>query len=642
MKRVREAAGVHGDAYELVEEIASAPSGKTYKARQRVSGSLAAVTVLSPSLLADRGRLGAIRSAVEHASRLRHPRIVPVLEFRRELDRYLVVEAFSDAEPLERVLRESGAFAMLDALRFARELADALAHAHENGIVHGRLGPEHVRLERDALRPVVSGFGIPFAASIRYSAPEQVAGGEVDARTDIFAFGLLLFELLEGRPFFAGDEEETKAILLRGDTPLLPRFSRIAPVGVPRLVARTLRRRPAARPTMARVRAEIDACLSALGGAAPAPRARAPRDVPVRRHTLVVVDEAVGEEKSERPRASGITAERVVAERLLIAAGGRPRRSRRGPYAALAGAVIVGVLLGWRLLGPRRVERPPAPPVAVAPPEVAPPEPPPAEPVQTVDVPPSPPPDEVVDEGPPAPPEEPAAPAASVDVARPPPPEEPTPAVEAPVATTDAGTMGPVAPPRIESYRPRDRDPLTLSEGAATIFSARAVSDEAQGTLAYAWFVDGKRAARGPSWRFVAPPAATASTHTVELRVSDDAGRTAVPVSWNVAVTPQISADNVRDWLERVVAAWQARDLATLRLYGIVGTADEERAVREQMPRQGHWVAIANEAIRTDGRFATVRFDLVEHDERGRSLSSSSESYALEKRADGFVALRPR
>src|SRR5205814_6343127 len=186
-----------------------------------------------------------------------------------------------------------------DALRLARQVADGLASAHDGGVIHGARCPARVLVTRDQ-RALVSGFDLGGEVPIGYAAPEQVAGAGADARSDVFALGLLLFELLEGRPFF-GDRDDAKR---DGKEPLLPRFSRIAPSGVPALVARALRRVPAARPTMAQMRDEIDACLRRLGEHVASAR-------PAVRHPTIIVDDTLADDMPDPE----VTAERRVAQR---------------------------------------------------------------------------------------------------------------------------------------------------------------------------------------------------------------------------------------------------------------------------------------------------------------------------------------
>jgi hypothetical protein len=195
--------------------------------------------------------------------------------------------------------------------------------------------------------------------------------------------------------------------------------------------------------------------------------------------------------------------------------------------------------------------------------------------------------------------------------------------------------------PRIVSHRPRGRGAITVTEGTAVTFSAQAADQNPDDRLVYAWFVDGREAARGQSWRFVAPPAAIESAHTVEIRVSDGGGLNAAPVSWRVEVTPRMSEANVRDWIGRLASAWERSDVATLRLYGVVTSEADAEAIRKRRRRTDSRVTITNESIKIEGRYATVAFDRAEF-EKGKLHSSRRESYELEKRPDGFIALRAR
>src|SRR5207247_10876368 len=121
-----------------------------------------------------------------------------------------LAEACDDAEPLDRVLREGGPLAAADAPHAARQLADTLAYTHESGAVHGALAPGTVRIRREAPpHAMLSGFATAaLGALVPYSAPEQLAGSRTDPRSDVFALGLLVFEMLLGKRFFGGGDDE--------------------------------------------------------------------------------------------------------------------------------------------------------------------------------------------------------------------------------------------------------------------------------------------------------------------------------------------------------------------------------------------------------------------------------------------------
>lgn len=698
--------------YEVLEELGASAAGTTYKVRHTLLDSIFTLTVLPDGLSQDPARLGRVQRAVRSAFELKHDHIVRLLDLGCEGDRYHLVEAFAEADTLEHALRQRRAFSAGDALQLAWQLADALAYAHERGVVHGALTPANVLVERAAVpRVLLSGFVVAAVAASEhelvpalagYTAPERLAaadGAQPDPRSDVFALGLLLFEMLEGTGFFAGKSPDAIADILRDTSgPLLPRFSRIAPSGVSAVVARAIRRAPADRQQgMTQLRRELDACLQRLDRSpgetsvavdvtpsvpAPppksvetpvqAPRAvesrgsvpksaesavrrpvtvitpRAPRPEPVdapmaeasrdeavavrpsRGRPIVVGSAAVAFDESMpnlAPEQVGMTAERIVARQLLAAAGVRPGVRRRIPVASGA-LVLVALVFGWLVFRPSK-KMPAAPTEIPAVAEVA--------PAAT-----------------------PSVVAATAKTAR----VEPSPVAAAPLAPSEDGMSEPPAvqeqvalarppvapeppmardlPPRITKSRPGKDAPVNVLEGSAVDFSVTATDGTPAGRLAYAWSLDGERVSKRPTWRFVAPPASTGTTHQVEVEVTDGAGQKA-PLSWSIAVSPRMTEANVREWLARLATAWERKDVAALRLYGIVTNDDQADEVRRWVSRHaGYHVAFREETIRAQGQYASVAVDRVDLDGAGRTISSRRESYELEKRASGFIVLRAR
>src|SRR5262245_46779229 len=222
------------ERYEVLEALGRHAAGAIYKVRHPLLDSVLVVTVLSGEFTADAERLAHVQRAARAALRLRHDHIVPVLDFGQDEGRYYLVEAFVGGTRLA-----PGPLPAVDALHVARQLADALAHAHEAGVVHGAIGSACVLVEPGTPpRAFLTGFGLVPAP---LAGPDPEAGTVIEARTDVFALGLLLYEMLEGKPFFSGSTEETAARLRDAATPLLPTFSRIVPSGVSALVARAIR-----------------------------------------------------------------------------------------------------------------------------------------------------------------------------------------------------------------------------------------------------------------------------------------------------------------------------------------------------------------------------------------------------------------
>ena len=613
--------------YELIDEIAPGGAGAAHEVRDTRGDSLVRVRLGS-----DRCVVGPdVERRVEQACRLQHDHIVPVLGLARRGSGQYVVEEPVEGERLDVLLEERRALSPVEALSIARQLADALVYAHEHGVVHGCVSPAAVVIQ-DAARPraMLAGFGST-GIILPYVAPERLKGDELEPRADVFALGLVLFEMLEGRPFFASaDEQELRALLLEQTGPLLPQFSSILPPGLSALVARMIRRKAATRSSMVRVRSEIEACLprrtaapvtrvpKAAAPAPPTPAVRTPAE-PKKRVVVRMPSPEAEEAAPERPAPAT-----VVAPRVLVRTGVAPRRT---PIAGVALIAAVLVALGWPLVravvraAPHRATMPEAAAAAAvaAVPAAA---------EQSV-----PPPVLVAEAAAPTPGER--------EV-----PAETALASAAPQDGSPAAVGGirppPNTAPQIVGYQPRRRDGLSVMEGGPVDFSVRATDQDLNETVSYAWFLDGRRVSQRPSWRFVAPLAGLATSHTVEARASDGGGLQAPRLTWHVEVTPRMTDVNVRDWLGRLAGAWERRDVSTLRLYGVVTSDAEASALRKRLAHaDGGRVMIGNETIRLQGRFARVAVNRTELDRHGRVLASQRESYELEKQPNGFIGLRP-
>jgi len=566
--------------YEAVETFTD---GVLYGVRREGAEGPLALTLLPADVAEDIGRLEAARRALPSAA---HDGLARVVDIGRDGDRTYVVEAVLGVQLVHR-LRENGALPVRDALAVAHQVAMVLAHAHAAGLVHGAVAPTTIWVDPDG-RAILAGLvaGAARVDDVCYLAPERLAGGAPDPLGDVFALGLVLYEMVEGRAFLDGPPESIRERLLETKGPLLPRFSRIPPAGFAGLVARMIRRRASERPSAAAVREEIARCLGRLtasGGAAE-----------------VVIQAELGPQVDD-DEGSTVPAPRTRRGSRSLSTFWRS--AFMAETALLAAAVFALAWIALRDGGPPE-------PVAVA---VA----------------------------PPPPVAEPAAQAPQAPLAAAAPVADDVPlaenAVPAPVAPS---APAPKHGPRIVSRRPRVAAPVDVTEGAAIEFSVRAEDPDDGDVVTYAWRVDGRTVGRGARFRFVAPSAATTTTHAVEVTAVDRAGARTRPISWDVAVAPRMSEANVRDWLQRYASAWQHGDVATLRLYGIV-TDDAASAALRQRVRRAHdrRVAITNESIRTSGRYAEVAFDRVELDAE-KPVESAHESLFLEKRADGFVALR--
>jgi hypothetical protein len=279
------------DRYALLEEVASGGLGAVWRARDEVLGRSVAVKILHDRLAHDPDVLERFRLEAVAAARLSHPNVVRV--FDTGVDDgvcFIVMELFSGETLDDRIA--SGPLPPAEAAAVLRGVLQGLAHAHRQGIIHRDVKPANVLIDRSGLVKVTD-FGIAKAAfatsdltttgdllgTARYLAPEQVAGGTIDHRADLYAAGVVLYEALTGRPPFDGDTHIAVATQRLTTDPPPPGALR---PGIPRALEaatmRALARDPEERfQTAEEMNAALDRASPRPGTGRSAPRAEEPR-----------------------------------------------------------------------------------------------------------------------------------------------------------------------------------------------------------------------------------------------------------------------------------------------------------------------------------------------------------------------------
>lgn len=204
-----------GDRYQLERELGRGGMAVVYLARDLRHERPVALKVILPAA----GGMGADRfhREIRITAALQHPNILPVFDSGRAAGHSWYAMPFVAGESLRRRLEREGVLPLEEALSLAREVADALAYAHAQGVVHRDVKPENILLSGGhaliadfgvarVLGPVEAGLTVAGAAvgSPAYMSPEQVAGEPADGRADVYALGCVLFEMLAGRSPFAG------------------------------------------------------------------------------------------------------------------------------------------------------------------------------------------------------------------------------------------------------------------------------------------------------------------------------------------------------------------------------------------------------------------------------------------------------
>jgi serine/threonine-protein kinase len=262
--------------YRLEARLATGGMGEVYKATHVELGRTLALKVMRPELSGDASFVERFRREAMTASRLGHPHIVDIIDSgRSESGQFYFVMEFLEGEPLSALLAR-GPVPLPVALEVVAQVAEALDVAHRAGVVHRDLKPDNVIVLQRGGKPFVKLVDFGIAKSVlpaadqkqtthgvilgtpQYMAPEQAAGVAVDARADVYALGLIVFELLTGKPPLTG---ETAALVMAAHinqkAPALPAEF---PQGLRTLVAAMLAKRPGERPaSMAAVREALAA-----------------------------------------------------------------------------------------------------------------------------------------------------------------------------------------------------------------------------------------------------------------------------------------------------------------------------------------------------------------------------------------------
>jgi eukaryotic-like serine/threonine-protein kinase len=277
--------------YEVLDRLGSGGMGEIYRASDSRLGREVALKVLPQEVTTD--PLVAARFAQEarSASALNHPNIVTIYDIGKEGEVNFIAMELVDGRTLRELLRD-GPLAQSRAVQLAVQLADGLTAAHERGVIHRDIKPENLMVTPEWQLKILD-FGLakalgPISAdpttlrvsdsptspgsvlgTVGYMSPEQVRGRLADARSDLFALGCVLYEMLVGRRAFkAASPVETMAAILNREPDLSP-SGRELPPELTRLIQRCLEKDPHARPRSARAVAEELRAVSSSPGSAP-------------------------------------------------------------------------------------------------------------------------------------------------------------------------------------------------------------------------------------------------------------------------------------------------------------------------------------------------------------------------------------
>lgn len=253
--------------YEVTRLIGEGGMGKVYEASERLTRRKVALKILRPQLARDDDAKRLFLNEMQILAHLEHPRVIRSLAAFEAEDELVMVLEYLEGRTLREELLAKGAFPWQTAVEFAAQIADGLGAAHGQvpPIIHRDLKPENIMLTGvDAEQPAVKvmDFGIAKVAmaakatntqsvgTLQYMSPEQIDAVAIDARSDLYALGLVMYEMLCGKPpFSSASPRELLNMQCTAPPPPLPdAVRREVPAGVESLVMQLLEKSPDARP----------------------------------------------------------------------------------------------------------------------------------------------------------------------------------------------------------------------------------------------------------------------------------------------------------------------------------------------------------------------------------------------------------
>lgn len=269
----------YGGRYEVIEPVGAGGMADVYRARDELLGREVALKVLSERFAHDRSFVERFRREARAAANLSHPNIVSLYDYGAEGNTYFIVMEFIEGRPLSDIISSEGPLLPERAAEIASDVADALQRAHSAGLVHRDIKPGNIMVTTNG-QTKVTDFGIVRAlggdaeqtmtqagmviGTAAYLSPEQAQGEAIDARSDVYSLGCVLFEMLTGRPPFTGETPLSIAYKHVREQPQRPSsLNPDVPAALDAITLKALAKRPDDRFSSAKeMKADLDRFLS--------------------------------------------------------------------------------------------------------------------------------------------------------------------------------------------------------------------------------------------------------------------------------------------------------------------------------------------------------------------------------------------
>ena len=249
--------------YEILEVIGTGGMAVVYKARCHRLNRLVAIKILKDDYLEDEEFRRRFHSESQAVAMLSHPNIVSIYDVSTSITADYIVMELIDGITLKQYMEKKGVLNWKETLHFAIQIAKALEHAHSKGIVHRDINPHNVMVLKNGSVKVTD-FGIArmmskgntltkeALGSVHYISPEQAKGGRVDSRSDIYSLGVVMYEMMSGRPPYDGESPVAVAIQhINGGAAMPSTLNPNIPGGLEQIIMRAMAHEPSERYTSA-------------------------------------------------------------------------------------------------------------------------------------------------------------------------------------------------------------------------------------------------------------------------------------------------------------------------------------------------------------------------------------------------------
>jgi len=270
---------VFAGRYEIIEELGAGGMGRVYRAFDKQLDEEVALKLIKPEIAAEKKTVERFRNEIKIARKITHKNVCRTHDLHEEGKRLYLTMEYVRGEDLKGLIKRTRALTIGTSVALARQVAEGLGEAHKQGIVHRDLKPGNIMIDKEGQAKImdfgiarsVHGGGITGEGAIigtpEYMSPEQVEGKPADPRADIYALGIILFEMVTGRVPFEGETAFAIANKHKSELPPDPRtLATSVPAGLSRLILRCLEKDKAKRFQTAE---ELVADLAAIEAALP-------------------------------------------------------------------------------------------------------------------------------------------------------------------------------------------------------------------------------------------------------------------------------------------------------------------------------------------------------------------------------------